>query len=53
MDCKVVLDWKFALALGGVAVGLIFATKLDSSAIKEVSLNAVDAYKEYALTCNK
>lgn len=49
MDFKVVIDWKLVVALGGTAVAVIFAMKLDAAAVKEVSTHAVDAYKEYAI----
>lgn len=52
MDFRVICDWKLAVALGGIAVGLIFAIKMDPAAVKEVSLHAVDALKEYALISN-
>lgn len=49
MNCTVVLDWKFAVALGAAAVGIIFAVKMDAADAKEVSIHAVDACKEYAV----
>jgi len=49
MNCTVVLDWKFAVALGAAAVGIIFAVKMDAAEAKEVSIHAVDACKEYAV----
>ena len=49
MNCTVVLDWKFAVALGVAAVSIIFAVKMDATAAKEVSIHAVDACKEYAV----
>lgn len=49
MDFKVIVDWKLVVALGGTAVAVIFALKLDAAAAKEVSTYAVDACKEYAL----
>ena len=49
MDFKVVLDWKLVFALGGTAVAVIFALKLDAAAVKEVSIHAIDACEEYAL----
>lgn len=52
MNCTVVLDWKFAVALGVVFVGVIFAVKMDASDAKEVSIHAVDACKEYAIAFN-
>ena len=49
MSFIVTLDWKFVLALGGAAVGTIFALKMDASAAERVSTHAVDAFKEYAI----
>ena len=49
MESMVVIDWKFVVALGVVAVGVIFAVKMDPSATKEVSIRAVDTAKEYAI----
>ncbi len=49
MNCTVVLDWKFAVALGAAAVGIIFAVKMDAADAKEVSIHAVDTCKELAV----
>lgn len=49
MNCTVVLDWKFAVALGAATVGIIFAVKMNAADAKEVSIHAVDACKEYAV----
>lgn len=49
MRTMVVIDWKFVIALGAVAVSVIFAVKMDASAVKEVSIHAVDTAKEYAI----
>ena len=49
MNLNVLFDWKFVVALGGTAVAFIVVSKLDASAIKEVSLHMVDAYKELAI----
>lgn len=49
MNCTVVLDWKFAVALGAAAVGIIFAVKMDAADAKEVLIHEVDACKEYAV----
>lgn len=53
MDLSVTIDWKFAVALGTTAVGIIFAIKLDSSAVERVSTYAVDACKQYAIVRNE
>lgn len=52
MNCTVVIDWKFAVALGAAAVGIIFASKMDAADAKEVSIHAVDACKDYAIAFN-
>lgn len=49
MDIKVIIDYKVVLALGVVAVGTIFALRMDVAAIKDVSIHAVDAVKELAV----
>ena len=49
MNCTVVLDWKFAAAIGASVVGIIFAVKMNAADAKEVSIHAVDACKEYAV----
>lgn len=49
MNCTVVVDWKFAVALGATTVGIIFAIKMDAADAKEVSIHAIDAYKEYTV----
>ena len=49
MESMVVIDWKFVVALGTVAVGIIFATKMDAEAIKQVSIHVIDTAKEYAI----
>lgn len=49
MNCTVVIDWKFAVALGAAAVAVIFAVKMDAADAKEVSIHAVDACKDYAI----
>lgn len=50
MKTTIVIDWKFVVALGAVAIGTIFATKMDADAIKEVSIHAIDTAKELKLT---
>lgn len=46
MNGTVVIDWKFAVALGAAAVGIVFVAKMDA---KEVSIHAIDSFKEYAV----
>ncbi len=45
-----VTDWRFVVALGVIAIGTIFAIRMDSEAIEEVSIHAIDAAKEFWLT---
>lgn len=52
MNCTVTIDWKFVVALGAAAVGIIFAVKMDASAAEQVSIHAIDAGKEFALAGN-
>ena len=49
MNLTVLIDWKFAVALGGAAALVIFASKMDGAAAERVSTHAVDACKEYAV----
>ncbi len=49
MDVKVIIDYRVVLALGVVAVGTILALRMDSEAIKDVSIYAVGAAKELAI----
>lgn len=50
MNFTVVIDCKFAVALGVATVGVILAVKMDAAGAKEVLIHVVDAYKEYAAT---
>ena len=50
MNFNVSIDWKFVVALGVSVAGIIFAAKMDSDQAKEVSIKAVDACKEYAVS---
>lgn len=49
MDVKVIIDYKVVLALGVIAVGTIFALRMDPDAIKEVSIYAVVAARNRAI----
>ena len=49
MNVNVTIDWKFVVALGVTAVGVIFAAKMESAAVERVSTYAVDACKGLAL----
>lgn len=46
MTSTITIDWKFIAALGGSAVGVIFALKMDSAAAERVSNHVIDACKE-------
>ena len=52
MDVKVIIDHKAIVALGVIAVGTIFAVKMDSASIKEVSIYAIDIAKELVAAKN-
>ncbi len=49
MDVKVIVDYKVVLALGVIAVGTIFALRMDPDAIKEVSIHAIGATRDRAI----
>lgn len=49
MKVKVIIDYKVILALGVVAVGVIFALRMDTDAIKEVSIQAVSVARNLAI----
>lgn len=46
MSCQLILNWKSFVALGFVLVGGIFAAKMTPEQAKEVSIHAIDTYKE-------
>lgn len=52
MNLNVTIDWKFVVALGTAAVGVIFAVKMDGTAAERVSIHAIDACKELAIAGN-
>lgn len=45
MNLTVLIDWKFVVALGATAVGIIFAMKIDESAVERVSIHAIEAVR--------
>jgi len=49
MNLTVMIDWKFAVALGIATIGTIFAVKMDAAAAERVLNHVVDAYKEYVI----
>ena len=53
MDVKGIFDHKVVLALGVTAVGIIFASKLDPAAVKEVSIRAIGAAEVFASACKR
>ncbi len=52
MSFIVTIDWKLVVALGVVAVGTIFARKMDPAAIERVSIHAVDAFGGNVIAVN-
>lgn len=42
-NLSVTIDWKFVVALGASAVGIIFAVKMDDYAAERVSTQMVNA----------
>ena len=45
MNVNVTIDWKFIVALGATTAGIIFAVKMNPSAVERVATHAVDACK--------
>lgn len=52
MSLTVSFDWKTVVALGTAAVGIILALKMEPDAAERVSIQAVDACKEFAVAGN-
>ncbi|WP_022761974.1 hypothetical protein [Butyrivibrio sp. AD3002] len=52
MNFTLLIDWKFVVALGGSAMGIIFAAKMEPDAVERVSVHLADACKEYAVAGN-
>lgn len=52
MNCSIVLDWKFVLALGVSAGIIICAVKLGEKAAEEVLKHGFSTGKELALAYN-
>ncbi len=44
------LNREFIVALGGIVVAIILASKLDGEAAKQVSIHVIDACKECNVT---
>lgn len=49
MNFTVTIDWKFVVAAGAATIGVIFASKMDALAVERVSIQTVEACKEYAI----
>ncbi|UYI84049.1 MAG: hypothetical protein OGM61_09315 [Clostridiales bacterium] len=49
MDVKAVVDYKVVLALGVIAIGTIFALRMEPDAIKEVSIYAIGISRNRAI----
>lgn len=52
MNFTVIIDWKFAVALGAAVGGVILCAKMNPDAAERVSIHAIDAYKGYAIAGN-
>ncbi len=52
MNVIVTIDWKFAVALGTAAAGIILAVKMDPEAAEKVSIHAIDTFKEFTIAGN-
>ena len=50
MSFVVNLDWKFVVALGAAACGIILCVKMDADSAEKVSIHSIDACKEIAET---
>lgn len=48
MNCTVTIDGKFVVALGVATAAIIFVTKIDEAAAKEVSIHAIEAFKVWS-----
>lgn len=52
MNFMVSIDWKFVLALGASACGIILCEKMGPEAAERVSAHLADACKEFAIAGN-
>ena len=52
MNLTVILNWKSWAAIGLTALGMYIVSKMDSEAVAQVSIHAVDACKEVAVARN-
>jgi len=46
MNFVVTLDWKFVVAIGTAACGIILCAKMSPEAAERVSVHAIDACQE-------
>lgn len=53
MNSTITIDWKFIAALGASATAIIFAIKMDSEAVENVSTHIADACRDYAIASNE
>ena len=49
MNCSVIIDWRFVVALGAAIGIVVISLKMDSASAERVSIHAIDAYKGYAV----
>lgn len=52
MNFVVTLDWKFVVALGAAACGIILCSKMSPEAAEKVSIHAIDASQEITVAGN-
>lgn len=52
MNFVVTLDWKFVVALGAAACGIILCAKMSPEAAERVSIHAIDAGQEILVAGN-
>ena len=52
MNFTLLIDWKFIVALGTAAAGIILSVKVNSESAEKVLIHAVDACKEYVVAGN-
>ncbi len=47
MEFPLSYDWKFVVAVGGSIAGIIAVKKLDSAAIENISIHAIDMLSKF------
>lgn len=52
MNVSILIDWKFAAAIGTTVVCGIFVSKMNPSVVEKVSIQVVGAVKDYAIAIN-